>query len=284
MYSPPKNSRKGDNGRLLIIGGSRDYHGAPLFSVLAARRFVDLLYFQPAEKDPHLIGAVKRIPEAIVVSSADSPAIRGKLDCILFGIGISNARIAIPKLETKNAKSKTQPAKLEIQNAKLKTPNTRLETRGTKPETRDTKLVIDGDGLKRVKGRIPPGAILTPHENEFRMLFGIGGTVRNVRAMAKKNRCVILKKGPVDIISNGKMTVTNKIHNQGMTKGGTGDVLAGLVAALACKNDAFTAAWAGAVITGNAGNMLKRKYGYNFCASELADTLAESAIALGKRK
>ena len=268
LYSPSRESRKGDNGRLLIIGGSRDYHGAPMFSILAARRFVDLLYFYPAEKDPYLIGAVKRIPEVIVVNRLDSPAIRGTLDCILFGIGISNAKIAVPKLATKNQKT-----------------NKKLETKsaiGT--ATASTKLVIDGDGLKRVKGKIPEGAILTPHENEFRMLFGVEGSLQNVKAMAEKHRCVILKKGPVDIISDGKRTVTNRIHNQGMTKGGTGDVLAGLVAALACKNDAFTAAWAGAVITGNAGNMLKRKYGYNFCASELADMLAESAIALGKRK
>ncbi len=114
------------------------------------------------------------------------------------------------------------------------------------------------------------------------MLFGMEGNAGNVKAMAAMHHCVILKKGPVDIISNGKRTVTNRVHNQGMTKGGTGDVLAGLVAALACKNDAFTAAWAGAVITGNAGNMLKRKYGYNFCASEVADMLAESFAALKK--
>ncbi|MDD5171969.1 MAG: NAD(P)H-hydrate dehydratase [Candidatus ainarchaeum sp.] len=246
LYSPPKDSRKGDNGRLLIIGGSRDYHGAPIFSILAARRFVDLVYFYPAEKDPYLIGAVKRIPEAIVVYDLKSPAMRGKIDCILFGIGISNAKIAVPDLP-------------------------------------GVKLVIDGDGLKRVRGKIPPGAILTPHENEFRMLFRIEGNARNVKMMAAKHRCIILKKGPIDIISDGKRTVTNRIHNQGMTKGGTGDVLAGLVAALACKNDAFTAAWAGAVITGNAGNMLKSKYGYNFCASELADMLTESFVALKKK-
>jgi NAD(P)H-hydrate epimerase len=245
LYSPPNDSRKGDNGRLLVIGGSKDYHGAPIFSILAARRFVDLLYFYPAEKDPHLIGTVKRIPEAIVVYGLKSPAMRGKIDCILFGIGISDAKIGVPS-------------------------------------TPGAKLVIDGDGLKRVKGSIPKGAILTPHENEFRMLFGMEGNARNVKMMAAKHHCIILKKGPVDIISDGKRTVTNRIHNQGMTKGGTGDVLAGLVAALACKNDAFTAAWAGAVITGNAGNMLKRKYGYNFCASELADMLSESFVALKK--
>jgi NAD(P)H-hydrate epimerase len=250
LYTPPKDSRKGDNGRLLIVGGSRDYHGAPMFALLAARRFVDLLYFLPAEKDSFLISAVKTIPEAIVVDSYASPAIRGKIDCVLYGIGLGDAKPPLPK-----------PGKTETQNL---------------------QLVIDGDGLKRVKGKIPKGAILTPHENEFKMLFGMEGSERNVLEMAKRHGCVILKKGPVDIIADGRPAAgngkleTNRIHNQGMTKGGTGDVLAGLVVALACKNDAFTAAVAGTRINGNAGNMLKKRFGYNYCASDLAEMLAES--------
>ncbi len=242
LYSPPKGSRKGDNGRLLIIGGSRDYHGAPMFSLLAARRFVDLLYFMPGERDPLLLGAVKTIPEAIVVDSPQSAATRGKLDCVLYGIGLSDARCPLPDLDYGK-----------------------------------TRLVVDGDGLKRVKGRIPPGAILTPHENEFRMLFGVEGSGRNVEVMARESGCVILKKGPVDVISDGKRTVTNNVHNAGMTKGGTGDVLAGLLAALACKNPPFESAVAAARMNGRAGNMLMREYGYNFCASDLAGMLAKAA-------
>ena len=241
VYVQPKDSRKGENGRLLVIGGSKDYHGAPLFSLLAARRFVDLLYFLPAEKDPYLIAAVKRIPEVIVVDSVRSPAIRGKLDCVLFGIGLSDAKFDLSKLKTLNA-----------------------------------KLVIDGDGLKRVKGKVPKGAILTPHEGEFRMLFGIEGNEKNVRAMASKTGCIILKKGPTDIVSDGREVFLNNTHNQGMTRGGTGDVLAGLVAALACKMDPFTAACAGAMVNGQAGEMLSLEHGYNYSAGDLAEMLSRA--------
>jgi NAD(P)H-hydrate repair Nnr-like enzyme with NAD(P)H-hydrate dehydratase domain len=94
-----------------------------------------------------------------------------------------------------------------------------------------------------------------------------------------------IKKGPEDIISDGKHIVVNRIHNQGMTKGGTGDVLSGLVAALACKNDPFTAAVAGARINGYAGNMLRKSYGYDFSASDLADELAKGRERLyGKKR
>ncbi len=241
LYKPPKNSHKGQNGKLLIIGGSKQYHGAPMFSILAARRFVDLVYFYPGEDDSHLVGAIKTIPEAMVVY--DLERVR-ECDCVLFGIGLANAKIR-------------KEMNYLIKNAK--------------------RLVIDGDGLRLVRDKIPKGAIITPHEGEFRMLFSKQGSAANVKAMAKKHGCIILKKDPAgDIISDGKKTVVNKTHNPGMTKGGTGDVLAGLVAALACKNDSFTATVAGAKIAGTAGNNLMKRYGYNFCATDLADALAET--------
>ncbi|MBI5051204.1 hypothetical protein HZC08_00430 [Candidatus Micrarchaeota archaeon] len=86
----------------------------------------------------------------------------------------------------------------------------------------------------------------------------------------------ILKKDPSgDLISDGKKTYVNTIHNQGMTKGGTGDVLAGLAAALFCKNSPFISAKAAAIICGSAGNSLKKKFGFNFSASDLANELAK---------
>lgn len=239
LYVPPKLSHKGQNGKLLIIGGSRQYHGAPMFSILAARRFVDLLYFYPAENNSYLISAIKTIPEAMVVYDLKRVS---ECDCVLFGIGLANA---------------TFDFGFVIQNAK--------------------RLVVDGDGLKLIKDRIPKGAILTPHEGEFRMLFSVEGTKENVERMAKEHSCVILKKDPKgDIISDGNRSYINKVHNQGMTRGGTGDVLAGLVAALYCKNNAFNAAVAGSYLNGCGGNALKRKYGYNFCASDLACILSET--------
>jgi NAD(P)H-hydrate epimerase len=244
LYTPSKDSHKGQNGKLLVIGGSRQYHGAPMFSILAARRFVDLLYFYPGENDPQLLGVIKTIPEAMVVFDLERAR---ECDCILFGIGLADARFDVDYV---------------IKNA--------------------IRLVVDGDGLRIAKTKLcelkPNSAILTPHEGEFRALFGCEGSRTNVEKMADSYGVVVLKKDPKgDIISDGKRTYVNSVHNQGMTKGGTGDVLAGLVAALACKNDLFTSAVAGAMINGKAGNMLMKKFGYNYCASDLADKLAEAA-------
>jgi len=226
MYVPPKNSHKGENGRLQIIAGSKTYHGAAVLAIIAARRFVDLVFFQPGEADGYLIQAVKKTPEVIVADRSR------EVDVVLFGNGIANAKIKLPKTKA--------------------------------------KLVIDADGLKKIKGKIPKNAILTPHAGEFSELFGCEATKENVRRMAKKHKCIILRKGPVDVISDGRRTALNKVHNQGMTKGGSGDVLAGLVAALACKNDSFEACVVAARVVGEAGNILMKHYGYNYCASDIA--------------
>ena len=229
MYVPPKNSHKGENGRLQIIAGSKTYHGAAVLTIIAARRFVDLVFFQPGEKDRYLIQVVKKTPEVIVADKSK------EADVVLFGNGIANARIKLPKTRA--------------------------------------KLVIDADGLKKIKGKIPENAILTPHAGEFRELFSCEPTKENVRRMAKKHKCIILRKGPVDVVSDGRRTALNTVHNQGMTKGGSGDVLAGLVAALACKNDSFEACVVATRVVGEAGNILMKCYGYNYCASDIAHML-----------
>ncbi len=243
LYVSPPASHKGENGRLLIIGGSAQYHGAPLFSIHAARRFVDLLYFLPAERDMYLIEAVKQVPEVIVVEE-DIPE---KVDCTLFGVGLGPQCVSIE-----------QPAD-------------------------PRKMVIDAGGLNCIKDHVPKGCLITPHEGEFARLFGVRGTKENVKKMAKKHSCVILKKGhDGDIISDGARVFVNTLHNPGMTKGGTGDSLAGLAAALACKNGLFEAACAAAYVNGYAAGLLRKKMGFNFCTSDLTEMLGEAYFRLKK--
>jgi NAD(P)H-hydrate epimerase len=61
-----------------------------------------------------------------------------------------------------------------------------------------------------------------------------------------------------------------------MTKGGTGDVLAGLIAALACKNDLFLAACAGTFLNGLAGDRLFKKVSYYYSASDLISEIPKA--------
>jgi NAD(P)H-hydrate epimerase len=228
---PGRHSHKGENGKLLIVAGSRKYHGAPALSILGARRFCDLIYFIPGEQSLGVLAQARSIPEVIIRNELP------EADAVLYGPGLGDARYPFSHLRQYK------------------------------------KKVVDGDGLKKVPKEGFGGAILTPHEGEFRRLFGVPGTPTNVQECAKEYGCTILKKGPTDYISDGETLIKNKRGNAGMTKGGTGDVLAGLTAALFCTNDALVAASCAAHITSLAGDMLFERVSYSYCASDLAAEL-----------
>ena len=151
------------------------------------------------------------------------------------------------------------------------------------------RWVIDGGALQEMDLKnIPMTAILTPHKKEFEILMkksSAGEEVKKASAedqvkwFSKTYHCAVLLKGEQDMVCGGgecdpEMCVPGECKrvmggNVGMTKGGTGDVLAGLVAALYCKNDAFLAAAAGSYFNKKAGDSLYKKVGPNFNASDL---------------
>jgi NAD(P)H-hydrate epimerase len=143
--------------------------------------------------------------------------------------------------------------------------------------------VVDGGSLQVIDPElIPQNAILTPHHKEFNLLksriqnpelrIKIQGlrVEEQVQLFAKEYNCVVLLKGEKDLVSDGTKTVQIAGGNAGMTKGGTGDVLAGLVAALYCKNEAYLSAAAGSFINKRAGESLAKRVGIYFNSSDLA--------------
>lgn len=127
--------------------------------------------------------------------------------------------------------------------------------------------VIDADGLKLLgKNNIRHNTLLTPNSNEFRVLFGelpptdLEERVRAVQRKAKEYGTTILLKGHVDVVSDGEESFVNKTNSVYMTKGGTGDVLTGICAALiGQKNDLVHSAAAAAFINGYTGRSEARK-------------------------
>jgi len=87
---------------------------------------------------------------------------------------------------------------------------------------------------------------------------------------AGKRNATILLKGDVDIISDGERVKMNIVHNEAMTVGGTGDVLAGIATCMLSKKiDTFHSACMAAFINGMAGNMAFEDYGYGMVAGDL---------------
>lgn len=258
LYKPPPESHKGENGILLIVGGGEKYHGAPLLAAKIASKIVDLVYFSSTPENNRLLKKMKsELCEFIAVPPGELEEAAGKADAVLVGPGMG---ISIETEAVVLGLLKEHPGK---------------------------KFVLDADALKVLDpGELGSNCLVTPHQGEFKALFGLHPTgagnshpsgedrrVTTVLRVAKKYGCVILLKGVVDVISDGETVKLNRTGNQGMTKGGTGDVLAGLCAALACKNDLFLSAGAGAFLNGLAGDRLLKKVSYYFSASDLVEEI-----------
>ncbi len=120
--------------------------------------------------------------------------------------------------------------------------------------------------------------MLTPHSGEYRILTGkeppkdLEKRAAVVQDSAKKLGAVILLKGNVDVISDGKRVKFNFTGNPGMTVGGTGDTLSGIVGTfLAQGADSFEAAVAGAFINGAAGDFVREEKGFHMVPTDILD-------------
>jgi NAD(P)H-hydrate epimerase len=147
------------------------------------------------------------------------------------------------------------------------------------PALRNRKVVVDADGLNAIAGRdgvLGPHVAITPHRGEFRRLAGVDATADTAAAFAAAHQCVVVVKGPIDIVSGGARTRLNHTGNPGMATGGTGDVLSGALAAFAARNDLFLAACAAAYVTGLAGDLVKEERGEHFTASDVVEMLGRA--------
>jgi len=243
IYRPAKDSHKGQNGKLLVIGGSELFHAAAFWTADVASRMVDLVHFSsPAMENNDLmrIKAKEKFWNGIVVAWEQVDEYIKEDDCIVIGPGMTRSD------------------------------DTKLVVDSLLKKFSDKRWVVDGGALQEVDVEvIPKTAILAPHQGEFARLFGEA----TIEAMAKKYKCTILLKGVEDTVCNQYKCVKVSGGNEGMTKGGTGDVLAGLVGALYCKNDAFSAAATGSYINKKAGDKLYERVGPFFNATDLVNEI-----------
>lgn len=238
LFVPRRGSHKGQNGRLLIIGGSHLFHSASLWALEVASRIVDLVHYCSVPQNNELVK--KDFRNGIVIPREDVSAYIEEDDAILIGLGMTRD-------------SETE----ELTNSLLK-------------KYPQKQWIIDAGSLQMMDiSMIPKNAILTPHHGEYTRAFGD----QDIDAVARKYQCIVLLKGDKDIASSPTEHREITGGNPGMTKGGTGDVLAGLIAALACKNDPYLATIAGSFINKKAGDELYEKVGPYFNATDLANQI-----------
>ncbi len=258
----PSSAHKGDFGRLLVIGGNEVFSGAPtLVSLAALRTGVDIAYLAAPAKTAYAVSSIS--PDLITL----------KLDG--GHLNPSNMTVLKAYVEMVDAVVMGPGLGLHIETREfVKACMTAVESAG-KP------LLLDADGLKafaEFKRPLKVPLVLTPHAGEYAVLTGrklpesLEERIAEVQKTAAELDAVILLKGQVDVVCDGKRVKLNFTGNPGMTVGGTGDVLSGVVGAfLAQKVDSFEAAVAGAFVNGAAGDFVAGEIGYHLVATDLID-------------
>lgn len=261
----------------MIIGGSHLFHAAALWALQIASRIVDMVFFSSVEENNAIVANLKQeFRNGIIVQRSDIDSYMAEADCILIGPGLMRTESRITNYSPRFGEA----GELRITNldeiTKLKDEGeqTYFLTKYLLEKYPKKKWVVDGGSLQMISpNMLPKGSVITPHTREFVKLFGIEATKDSVQAMARKYDVIIVAKSEKDIVCSKESCVVIEGGNAGMTKGGTGDVLAGLIAALGCKNDLWLAAQAGSYFNKKAGDSLFEKVGYYFNASDLADEI-----------
>lgn len=253
--------RKGDAGRVLVIGGSRRYKGAPALCALAALRTgADIVTVAAPETAADVIASFS--PDIITeplqgdyIDIFDVDRLLGmsaRFDAVVIGNGLGRMK-------------RTAQAVGEF----LKV----LE----KP------CVIDADALHMIsgeKGSLNPGWVITPHSGEFYNLSGkrpvksLEKRAADAKKFSREIKATVLLKGHRDVITNGRSVRTNSTGNPYMTVGGTGDVLAGSCGAfMAMGLKAIDAASCAAFLCGEAGDLASEDSGPGLLASDVIEKI-----------
>ncbi|WP_050032243.1 bifunctional ADP-dependent NAD(P)H-hydrate dehydratase/NAD(P)H-hydrate epimerase [Halorubrum halophilum] len=252
-------SHKGENGEVLVIGGG-PYTGAPSLSARSALRTgADLVRVACPET---VAGTVQGYSADLIVRGLPGDRIGpAHVDRALELAAGNDAVVIGPGLGDGDGAREFVREFLSRY---------------------DGRAVVDADAL-RVVPEVDTGAelICTPHQGE---LVGMGGETADdaderaalVRSFAEEIGHTLLVKGAKDVISDGDAVRLNSTGNPGMTVGGTGDVLAGAVGALAAVTDPLRAAAIGAYVNGLAGDAAAKDMGDGLVATDLPDRLPEA--------
>jgi ADP-dependent NAD(P)H-hydrate dehydratase len=261
-----KESHKGDNGVVAIVGGSRIFHGAPYFASMAALRSgADLAYVGVPKLIVTSIRALS--PELIVFPMADSKLTKGAVDAFLKWLPKVDSLVLGPGLGRQN-----------WEGAKKLLVELCLE--------RKIKATLDAEAQSTeiyslIKNK---GCVTTPHAGEFKRIFGVdsGSTleqkIESTKSKAKDFGITVVLKGAESVISDGDTTFVNRIGSPAMTCGGIGDTISGVIGAmLAQARDtqirSVEIAAAASFVVGSAGQLAGEDRGLHIIASDIVDRI-----------
>lgn len=251
-------SHKGDNGKVAIVGGSRYIHGAPIFNALAAQASgVDTISIclprcHEETAKMHLLNAFVHPFQGDLITDADIEPILeliAPLDCVVLGSGIARTGERVHALEEIIA-SCTTPMVLDA-------------------------TALQSNTLDLVRGK---QAVLTPHLGELERM---SINENDLQDIANEYQAVFVLKGSTDKIVTSHSTEEVSGGNAGLTTGGTGDTLAGLIAGLIAQGMApKDAAYDACTIMKKAGESLHVKQQYAYTAEDVIREIPQQLLSL----
>jgi NAD(P)H-hydrate epimerase len=228
-------------GHLFVLGGSREYPGAVLMTVLAALKAGAGLVsaFVPESLVPAFAA---RVPEAIWIGWPETPA---------GGLALEGRHLLLERLARAGAMVMGPGLGNDRESHALL-----RDLVGTVPHP----LLLDADALRpeivqAARGRL----VLTPHAGEFARIAGRS----DLRSYARKSGAVVVLKGPVTRIAHGGRILRSFFGGPVLARGGSGDLLAGIMGAQLALTpaDLPAAASRGVVWHGRAADALARTRG-----------------------
>ncbi len=251
-----KDAHKGTFGRVCIVGGSIGMTGAPALAGQAALRSgAGLVKVAVPKSVLPIVAALEACYTTVSLPEDDNGCMSADGCAMGLGLADDNDVLAFGP-GAGQSRGVREVLTLLIARAEL-------------------RLVIDADGLNCLAKnpdwieKKKASVILTPHPGEMERLFKSlfrndlpTDRVERVKALAEKTGCTVVLKGAGTVVSDGFKVYVNSTGNPGMATAGAGDVLTGMISALAGQGlDNFDAAVLGVYIHGLAGDIAAEKIG-----------------------
>lgn len=276
---PKSDSHKGQNGKVMIIGGSELFHSASQWALTVVSRMVDMVFYASIPSNNQLIqDAKKHFANGIVIPRQEIENYIEEADVVLIGPGMERGIMINDQWQMTNNLNEE-----EWNNDTRKVVNYLVSKYPHK------KWVIDAGALQMIEpSLLNENCIITPHQKEFDLILnkvtstehsGLSQTItEHLSIPTNFPKTTVLLKGQIDTVfslaSNLQSPISIPGGNVGMTKGGTGDVLAGLVSGLyAFTDNPYIAAVVGSHINKMSGDELYKTVGPFFNATDLADQI-----------
>ena len=258
---------KYSGGQVTIVGGSRLFHGAPILALKAASRMVGMVYFSSPCEDEGVVSQIKAgLGSFVWVPRDEVEGYVEKSEAVLIGPGLMRSHESQKDFVCDDEGLKTRELTTSLVN-----------------RFPEKKWILDGGSLQVVEiSDLPKGAVLPPNHKEFEMLFGeklkqkLEERVAQIEKLAKDFRLIILSKDEVSIASDGDTTYLIEGGNEGLIKGGVGDVIAGVALGFMAKNESLFAVAAASLVVKKAAEKLAVARGMMFNADDLVEAVPEA--------